>query len=168
MLWYVNSCDNYIISFAIIVRGAVLNLTGIVRNSTSVVIQWRAPLCPNGQINSYRVYYRKTNATQSLPIHSNSEYSSIVINSSNLVISTIVDGLASLETYAFHVRALSIENEPGLVDAEILITLSSLQISLVGGDLEDVVNRVSVGATELTIGLPSTELLATIGITNIQ
>lgn len=149
-----------------IVRGAIVNLTGTTRNATSIILQWSAPPCPNGPIVGYHVYYRKGNHTQSKPI-SSLEYVSIFKNFSSISSSMIIDNLTSSETYTFHVRALSEENEPGLVDTEVAIKLDS-QLTLGDELLQAVFDGVQSGSTHLTIGLPSQQALASIGITNIM
>ena len=147
-------------------RGVIVNLTGTTRDSTSVVLSWTAPPCPNGRITGYIVYYRTTNYSQSSPI-SSSGYSSSIKISSDLSISEVIDNLISSETYAFHVRAFFNESEPGLVSQELLLELNS-QVTLDEADIQAVLNQISTSSRELTIGLPSLEALASAGITNVQ
>ena len=143
-----------------------MNLTGIARDATNVLLSWRAPLCPNGPIIGYYVYYRRTNYTQQKPIDS-ARYSALMIFSRNTSISTVIGGLSVAETYAFHVRAVFYNSSvSGLVDKEILVTLSS-QIILEEADLQLVVSKIKTGSRGLTIGLPSLQALESVGITNI-
>lgn len=140
-------------------------MTGTTRDATSVVLQWTAPPCPNGPIIGYHVYYRKANHTQTGPITS-SQYTPVFKNFTAISSSIIINDLTSSESYAFHVRALSEDDEPGLADTEVVIKLDS-QLALGDELLQAVFDGVQVGSTHLTIGLPSQQALASIGITNI-
>ena len=147
-------------------RGIVEDFVGTTRNATSIVISWNSPPCPNGLIRGYLVYYRVSNYTQASPIDS-SGYASVIKESTDLSISFVINGLTPSETYAIHVRAFFNESEPGLADQEILLQLNS-QVTLDTVELQAVLNRVSTGSRELTIGLPSASALEAAGIANIE
>ena len=130
------------------------------------MLSWSVPLCPNGPITGYYVFYRRAESTQSIPI-SSSRYSSSLIRSNELPVFISINGFTLGQTYSFHVRAFSNEMDPGLANKEILLTLSS-QVSLNNtDDLQSVLSRVAASSQTLLIGLPSSSQLASIGITNI-
>ena len=124
------------------------------------------PLCPNGPITGYYVFYKRAESAQSIPI-SSSHYSSSLIRSNDLSVFITINGFTMGETYSFHVRAFSNVMVPGLAKKEILLTLSS-QVSLNNtDDLQSVTSRVAASSQTLSVGLPSSSQLASIGITNI-
>ena len=148
-------------------RGEIVNLRATTRNSSTILVSWNAPPCPNGPITGYHIYYRLSNYTQSSPINS-SGYEWIVKETTDQSLSMIIDGLVAGETYSIHIRAFFDENEIGRADQEVLVTLSTA-IVLEEEVLQAVVSRVNVGSRDLNIGLPSVSaLLGSQGITNIE
>ena len=119
------------------------------------------PLCPNGPITGYYVFYKRAESAQSIPI-SSLGYSSILLHSNEVLIGGFTFG----QTYSFHVRAFSNESNLGLADVELSLTIST-QISLNSTDLQSVTSRVAASSQTLSVGLPSSSQLASIGITNI-
>lgn len=150
----------------------VADFKGTSRDSTSIVLEWNTPPCPNGPpVNNYYIYYRKANVALSSSNIDESLYTRLMKVSDEQDISMIVDGLTPSESYSFHVRAFREENNTGYVDREIVIKINSqinlTEISSSSGD-PLVLGIVSEGSQAFTIGLPSTEALASVGITNIQ
>ena len=129
------------------------------------MLSWSVPLCPNGPITGYYVFYRRAESTQSIPI-SSSRYSSSLIRSNELPVFISINGFTLGQTYSFHVRAFSNETNLGLADVELILTQST-QILLNSNDFQSVLSRVAASSQTLLIGLPSSSQLASIGITNI-
>ena len=119
-------------------------------------------MCPNGPITGYYVFYKRAESAQSIRAISSSGYSSILIHSNEVLIGGFTFG----ETNSFHVRAFGKESNLGLADVELSLTLST-QISLNSTDLQSVTSRVAASSQTLSVGLPSSSQLASIGITNI-
>ena len=83
-------------------------------NSTSLLLRWVAPDCPNGPISGYRVYYRQANSTQTGTI-SSTGYITLTVNETSFTDNTtrrfaIISSLRSLRNYTIHVRALTYYN----------------------------------------------------------
>ena len=83
-------------------------------NSTSLLLRWVSPDCPNGPISGYRVYYRQANSTQMGTIDSTG-YTTLTVNETSFTDNTtrrfaIISSLRSLRNYTIHVRALTYYN----------------------------------------------------------
>ena len=130
------------------------------------MLSWSVPLCPNGPITGYYVFYRRAELTESIRTISSLGYSSSLIHSNELSVLIFIGGFTLGETYSFHVRAFSNETNLGLADVELILTQST-QILLNSNDFQSVLSRVAASSQTLLIGLPSSSQLASIGITNI-
>lgn len=81
---------------------AVDHLTTTTRDSSSILVQWESPACPNGPITGYYVYYTIGTQNQTVPISS--------VGYDNLTTSQTVvaiTGLIATQSYLIHVRAFT-------------------------------------------------------------
>ena len=90
-------------------------------NSTSIQVSWMSPLCPNGIITHYRLYYRQTDTRQTANINISS-YSIVDISSS--LTKHIIPNLSTSQSYGFLVQAFT-GNVSGVIATEELATTSS-------------------------------------------
>ena len=139
-------------------------------NSTSLLLTWEIPDCPNGPISGYGVYYRQANSTQTGTIDSTG-YTMLTINETSFIDGAtrrfaIISSLLSLKNYTIHVRALTYYNGSTLLgnaDVELMemldteTTASFIPMTVV----IDGVERPSVipGAYTIDSVLPSREAL---------
>ena len=159
---YTNYClltNNYY--YYIADPGAVEDLNGLSQSSTSVLITWSFPPCPNGEITGYIVYYRETNATQYSNIDSTDYSRSEIIP----VTYYVINNLTPNSRYAIHVRAVSNESI-GEADVEINI-LSTNTIVLSDELFSQLDERSNLGTDYAEIGLLTSDNLGALGIRNI-
>jgi len=100
-----NSHFNYYYTFTD--SAPVVGLEGTTRDSTSIVLSWDAPLCPNGVITGYYIYYRISNT--------------LVVNRN--VEERFIDDLHPGVTYDFTVLAFNEEGESNRSDPFTIRTL---------------------------------------------
>ena len=101
-------------------------------NSTSLLLRWEIPDCPNGPISGYGVYYRQANSTQTGTIDSTG-YTMLTINETSFADGVtrrfaIISSLVSLKNYTIHVRALTYYNGSTLLgnaDVELMEMLDT-------------------------------------------
>ena len=143
----------------------ILELQGVVRDLTSIVLSWEGPACPNGIITGYYIYYRISNTIQPQPIDNTGYTEDRLISSERDVVYLITD-LSPRQYYAIHVRAFSIDDNDteliGMVDTEILVVLQLNESRL------SFESRPNTGVHDTSIGLPSANVFSDIGIENIM
>ena len=162
---------SYYIFLITIVPGAVSDLSGLTKNTTSILVYWNPPSCPNGPVDGYYLYYRESNVSQYSAI------SSIGYNRTELIAANltnlfhILGGLTPRESYAVHVRAVSNGSNGhflfGEADREILIQIND-QIVLPQQALARLNTRKDIGDDYTVIGLPTESDLSAIGVHNIR
>ena len=129
-------------------------------NSTSLLLRWEIPDCPNGPISGYGVYYRQANSTQTGTIDSTGY---TMLSNSFADGATrryaIISSLLSLKNYTIHVRALTYYNGSTLLgnaDVELMEMLDTET-----NDDPEPVNPAMAkpGAYTINSALPSREAL---------
>ena len=107
--------------------GPIMKLEGTTQDSTSIVLSWEGPTCPNGVITGYYIYYRISNTIQSQPINSTGYTEERLISNERDVTYSLTD-LRPGENYTIHVRAFTIDDNDteliGMADTEILVELN--------------------------------------------
>ena len=84
-------------------------------NSTSIEVSWTTPLCPNGIITEYRLYYRQYDTVQTGSINIISGYTVVVVQGLKYTFTS----LQTFRNYTFIVQAVVRGNLLGSIDKEI-------------------------------------------------
>ena len=84
-------------------------------NSTSIEVSWATPLCPNGIITEYRLYYRQYDTVQTGSINIISEYTVVIVRGLKYTFTS----LQTFRNYTFIVQAVISANLLGSIDKEI-------------------------------------------------
>ena len=148
-------------NLVLIAPGVVEDLDAFAQTSTSIIVSWNNPLCPNGNIQSFIVYYRASNVTQSPNISSVGYYNTSVASTH-----AVIEDLIPNNIYTIHVRAVSENGMNGEAGEEVLVRLTDIAtlpntiISRLSGETKD-------GVDYIEIGLPTESDFDSIGITNI-
>lgn len=93
---------------------------------TNLVVAWDPPICPNGPISAYTVYYKVSNTSQVNVIISDETYHQIAATSTDRFIT--ISSLMRQSNYTVHVRATVTYNGTdllGVADTELGVTLIS-------------------------------------------
>ena len=130
-------------------------------DSTSLLLRWEIPDCPNGPISGYGVYYRQANSTQTGTIDSTGY---TMLSNSFADGATrryaIISSLLSLKNYTIHVRALTYYNGSTLLgnaDVELMEILDTETIY--NPEQEPNPAMAKPGAYTINSALPSREAL---------
>ena len=128
-------------------------------NSTSLLLTWEIPDCPNGPISGYGVYYRQANSTQTGTIDSTG-YTMLTINETSFIDDAtgrfaIISSLLSLKDYTIHVRALTYYNGSTLLGNADVELMEMLDTEIDGVEILSVIP----GAYTIESALPSREAL---------
>ena len=141
----------------------ILELEGVARDLTSIVLSWEGPACPNGIVAGYYIYYRISNTIQPQPIDNSGYTEDRLISSERDVVYSITD-LNPGQYYAIHVRAFTIDDNDteliGMVDTEILVVVNDSRVNFE--------SRPNTGVDDTSIRLPSANVFSDVGIENIM
>ncbi len=148
-------------NLVIIAPGVVEDLNAFAQTSTSMIVSWNNPLCPNGNIQSFIVYYRTSNLTQH-PMISSVGYYNTSVSSTHAVI----DDLIPNNKYTVHVRAVSKDGINGEAGEEVLVQLTDI-VTLPNAIISRLSEETKVGVDYIEIGLPTESDFDSIGIKNI-
>ena len=93
-------------------------MTAVSINSESIMVTWSLPQRPNGPLNGFKVYYKRSNVTTSPPGSEKTGYESKTKLTGN---ECNISGLAPLTNYTIFVIAVGTSQRNGRVDIEILV-----------------------------------------------
>ena len=85
-------------------------------NSTSIEVSWATPLCPNGIITEYRLYYRQYDTVQTGSINIISGYTVVIVRGLKYTFTH----LQTFKNYTFIVQAVVGGNLLGSIEQELL------------------------------------------------
>ena len=98
-------CHSDLVIFVLLLApGEVRNVMATAASSASIQVSWMIPLCPNGIITQYRLYYRQTDTSQTANNIDITDYSAVVISSDSFTY--LVSNLVPFMNYGFLVQAL--------------------------------------------------------------
>jgi len=107
----------------VLAPGKVRNITGTAMTPTSIQVSWIEPLCPNGIITQYKLYYRQTETRQTTNIDTS------VYNFTKDIprdsISYLITDLTPFRSYGFLVQAFINGTDGELAAEELNRTLST-------------------------------------------
>ena len=84
-------------------------------NFTSIEVSWATPLCPNGIITEYRLYYRQYDTVQTGSVYSTNGYTVVVVQGLKYTFTS----LQTFRNYTFIVQAVVRGILLGSIDKEI-------------------------------------------------
>ena len=150
-----------------VVPSYVEGLVGSTLDSSTIIISWTSPPCPNDYLIGYYIYYTMdSNGDQRRKAFFNSsEYTEGTLMDTSRQLRYIIRGLTPQNTYRIHVRAFS-NSSVGSVDTEISVELkisitAPVTITDNNGRPVNVIDTSSSGISSLTFFLPTASALAT-------
>ena len=150
-----------------VVPSYVEGLVGSTLDSSTIIISWTSPPCPNDYLIGYYIYYTMdSNGDQRRKAFFNSsEYTEGTLMDTSGQLRYRIRGLTPQNTYRIHVRAFS-NSSVGSVDTEISVELKisiTAPVTVTGDDGRpiNVIDTSSSGISSLTFFLPTASALAT-------